>query len=134
VVAALLFVGLTSCATIAHHQFAKPATAWETRTGQLLYRRSRTTLVGDVVVRFTESGAFELTFSKGPGVTLLVLREDATFAEVKGPLAGPGWSGPIIRAPEQLRGWLALRDAIMGAKDRHLVRYASSAETFLLRF
>jgi hypothetical protein len=125
---------LISCATISRHQFAEPTAAWQTRTGQLLYRTAKTTLIGDVFVRFSKDGDFELTFSKGPGVTLLSLRQDVSFAEVKGGLAQRGWSGPIDRAPPQLRGWLGLRDAIVHAQDRDLVRYVAGAETFLLRF
>jgi hypothetical protein len=49
-----------------------------------MYRTTTTTLIGDVLIRFSKSGDFELTFSKGPGVTLLSLRQDATFAEVNG--------------------------------------------------
>jgi hypothetical protein len=131
---ALLFVDLASCATVSRHQFAEPTAAWSPRTGQLLYRTTKTTLIGDVFVRFSNTGDFELTFSKGPGVTLLSLRQDASFAEVRGPLAGPGWSGSIERAPKQLRGWLGLRDEIIHAQDRHVVRYVAGAETFLLRF
>jgi hypothetical protein len=134
VLLAFSIIDLTSCATVSRHQFAEPTAAWQTRSGQLLYRAANTTLIGDVVMRFSNTGDFELTFSKGPGITLLSLREDATFAEVKGPMAGPGWSGPIDRAPKQLRGWLELRDAIVRSQHRRLVRHASGAETFLLRF
>ncbi len=129
----LAIVDLASCATMSRHQFAQPTAAWQVRSGQLLYRAANTTLIGEVVVRSSNTGDFELTFSKGPGITLLSLREDADFAEAKGPLAGPGWSGQIARAPKQLRGWLGLRDAIMHAQDRHLVRHAAGTETFLLR-
>jgi hypothetical protein len=131
---ALAIVDLTSCATVSRHQFAEPTAAWQTRTGQLLYRKTNTTLIGDVVVRFSKNGDFELIFSKGPGVTLFSLRQDANFAEIKGGLAQRGWSGPIGHAPQQLRGWLGLRDAIVHAQDRHVVRHAAGAETFLLRF
>ncbi len=131
---ALLIVDLTACATISRHQFAEPTRDWQARSGQLLYRTQKTTLIGEVIVRFSKSGDFELTFSKGPGVTLLVLRQDATFAEVKGPLARQGCSGPIERAPPQLRGWLGLRDKILQAKNRQSVRYVAGAETFLFRF
>ena len=134
VLIALVIVDLAGCATMSRHQFAEPTAAWQTRTGQLLYRHASTTVIGDTIVRFTNTGDFELTFSKGPGVTLLSLRRDATFAQVKGALAGPGWSGPIERAPRQLRGWLGLRDAIMRAQDRHLVRHSSNGESFLVRF
>ena len=129
-----LVVDFAACATMSPHQFAELTAAWQTRNGQLLYWDGKTTLIGDAFVRFTRTGDFELIFSKGPGVTLLSLREDATFAEVRGALAGPGWLGPINRAPKQLRGWLRLRDAIASAQDRPLVRYASGGATFILRF
>ncbi|MFN2542246.1 MAG: hypothetical protein ABR514_08780 [Chthoniobacterales bacterium] len=67
-------------------------------------------------------------------MTLLTLRQDASFAEIKGPLARQGWSGPLDRAPKQLRNWLELRDKIIHAKDRHVIRHVSGSETFLLRF
>ena len=98
-----------------------------------MYRTANTTLVGDVLVRFSKSGDFELTFSKGPGVTLLSLRQDATFAEVKGPFAKAGWSGPVEQAPKPLRGWLGLRDKLIHSQDQS-VRYAAGNETFLFRF
>ena len=131
---ALLIVDLAGCATTSTHQFAEPKANWETRAGQLLYRNARTTVIGDVFVRFSDAGDFELTFSKGPGINLLLLRQDSTSAEVKGPIAGRGWSGPIDRAPQQLRGWLELRDKLVRAKDRHQLRHASGSETFVFRF
>lgn len=134
ILAALLMIDLTSCATVSRHQFAEPAGGWQTRTGQLLYRNATTTMIGEAIVRFSNSGDFELTFSKGPGLTLLVLREDRTFAELKGALARSGWSGPIERAPAQLRGWLQLRDQIIRAQSRKTIRVASGGETFLFRF
>jgi len=125
---------LASCATTSTHQFAEPTRDWQTCAGQLLYRNPKTTVIGDVVVRFSRNGDFELTFSKGPGVNLLILRRDSNFAEVKGPLAGHGWSGPIDRAPQQLRGWLELRDTVIRSEDRHQVRHVSGSETFVFRF
>ena len=130
---ATLALFLTGCATVSDHQFAGPTGDWQTRNGQLLYRTPKTTVIGDAFVRFSNAGDFELTFSKGP-VALFVLRRDERFAEVKGPLAGRGWAGPIGRAPQQLRGWLDLRDEVLRAKDRHLVRHVSGSETFVFRF
>ncbi|HST30961.1 MAG TPA: hypothetical protein VLK27_09015 [Chthoniobacterales bacterium] len=124
---------LTSCATTSTHQFATPANDWQTRNGQLLYRAPQRTVIGDAFVRFSNAGDFELTFSKGP-VTLFVLRQDSTFAEIRGPLSGRGWSGPVDHAPQQLRGWLGLRDEIIRAKDRHQARHVSGSETFVFRF
>jgi hypothetical protein len=131
---ALSIVDLTSCTTITRYQFAEPAANWDVRSGQLLYRTAGTTLIGDVIIRFSKGGDFALTFSKGPGVSLLSLRQDASFAEIKGPLAQSGWSGPIDHAPQQLRGWLGLRDKLIRAQDQQSVRSTAGNETFLFRF
>ncbi len=138
IVRSLALLGMTillaSCATTSTHQFAELKADWQTSTGQLLYRNPKTTVIGDVVVRSSNAGDFELTFSKGPGVNLLFLRQDPNFAEMKGPIAGRGWSGLIDRAPQQLHGWLELRDKIAHARDRHQVRHVSGSETFVFRF
>src|SRR6266446_9052374 len=94
-------VAVTSCATTSPHEFAEARADWQTRSGQLLYRNPKATVIGEVFVRFSKNGDFELTFSKGPGVTLLLIRQDAAFAEVRGALAGPGWSGPANQAPKK---------------------------------
>jgi hypothetical protein len=125
---------LTSCATISHHQFAQPATGWQTKTGQLMYRTAKTTLIGEAVVRFSNTGDFELTVSKGPGITFLSLRQDADFAELNANFTAQHWSGAVAQAPPQLRGWLGLRDQFLHAPDRKTLRYASGSETFLFRF
>jgi hypothetical protein len=98
-----------------------------------MYRTANTTLTGDVLVRFSKSGDFELIFSKGPGITLLSLRQDATFAKVKGPFAKTSWSGPVEQAPKPLRGWLGLRNKVIHSRDKS-VRYTLGNETFLFRF
>ena len=125
---------VTTCATISHHQFSDPSEGWQTRTGQLMYRTPKTTLIGDALVRFSKTGDFELTVSKGSAITLLSLRQDATFAEVKGAFARQGWSGPVEQAPPQLRGWLGLRDQFVHARDQKTLRYVSGNEKFLFRF
>jgi hypothetical protein len=134
IVIALAMVELTSCATTLRHQFAEPTPDWQVRSGQLLYRAPKIRLIGDVLVRSSQTGDFELTFSKGPGVTLLTIRQDASFAEVKGGLARGGWSGLVEQAPQQLRGWLGVRDKLNHSQDRHSVRYVAGNETFLFRF
>jgi len=125
---------VTSCTTISSHEFSQPNTGWETKTGQLMYRSPKATLIGDALVRFSKTGDFELTVSKGPGITLLSIRQDATFAEVKGAFARQGWSGLVAQAPPQLRGWLGLRDKFLQAPDQKTLRYVSGNETFLFRF
>jgi hypothetical protein len=125
---------VTSCANISSHEFSQPIAGWQTKSGQLMYRSPKTTLIGEALVRFSRTGDFELTVSKGPGVTLLSLRQDAAFAEVKGAFARQGWAGPVEQAPPQLRGWLALRDQFVRAPDQKTLRYVSGDETFLFRF
>jgi hypothetical protein len=134
VLLAVTLACLIGCATISRHEFSEPAAGWQTKSGQLMYRTPKTTLIGDALVRFSNSGDFELTVSKGPGITLLSLRQDATFAEVKGAFARQGWSGPVADAPPQLRGWLGLRDEFLRAPDQKTVRHVSGDESFLFRF
>lgn len=126
-------IGLTSCQTI-RHTFLGPARDWQARNGQLLYRGKKTTLIGEVLVRFSKAGDFELTFTKGPGIPLLEVRQDANFASVKGPLARGGWSGPSAQAPARLRGWLQLRELLMAAGEKPAVQHSLGAETFIFRF
>jgi hypothetical protein len=127
-------VCLTSCATISQHRFAEPAAGWQTRTGQLMYRTAKATLIGEAVVRFSKTGDFELTVSKGPGITLLSLRQDSDFAEFNANFTGQRWSGRVAQAPPQLRGWLTLRDQFLRAPNQKTLRHISGGETFLFRF
>jgi hypothetical protein len=99
-----------------------------------MYRSPKTTLISDALVRFSKMGDFELTLSKGPGITLLSLRQDTTFAKITGAFAGQGWSGSVAQAPQQLRGWLALRDQFLHAPNQKTLRYTAGDETFLFRF
>jgi hypothetical protein len=126
-----LIIGLTSCAS---HQFSLPAKDWQARSGQLLYRNANTTVVGDVLVRFSKAGDFELNFSKGPGVALFTIQQDASFARVQSGLSRLSWSGPSDRAPEQLRGWLSLREELIHAPDQKTIRHRIGQETFIFRF
>ncbi len=131
---AIISFYIISCATISQHEFSEPAIGWQTKSGQLMYRTPNATLIGEALVRFSKTGGFELTVSKGPGITLLSLRQDATFAEVKGALARQGWAGPVAQAPPQLRGWLGLRDQFLHTPDRKTLRYTTGSDTFVFRF
>jgi hypothetical protein len=126
-------LGLTSCQTIRHH-FLGPSRDWQARNGQLLYKGTRNRLIGEVLVRFSKAGDFELTFTKGPGFALLEVRQDANFASVKGPLARGGWSGPSAQAPVRLRGWLQLREVLMASGAKTSVSHSAGSETFIFRF
>ena len=99
-----------------------------------MYRTANATLIGEAIVRFSKTGDFELTVSKGPGITLLSLRQDAEFAEFNASFTGQRWSGPTAQAPQQLRGWLGLRDQFLRAPNQKTLRYVSGSETFQFRF
>ena len=124
-------VVLSSCAI---HQFAPPSAAWSTRNGQLSYRGKKTSLIGEVLVRYSNGGDFELVFSKGPGVSLFVMHTDPIFAHMQGPLAGVPWSGPLQRPPARAEGWLALRREILRNPEKQIIRVSEGPETFVLRF
>jgi len=64
---------LTSCQTTSRHLFSEPGRDWQAKVGQLQYHGRKTTLIGEVLVRYSKQGDFELTFTKGPGVTLMMI-------------------------------------------------------------
>jgi hypothetical protein len=99
-----------------------------------MYRSAKATLIGEAIVRFSNTRDFELTVSKGPGITLLSLRQDAEFAEFNASFTDQRWSGPTSSSPPQLRGWLGLRDQFLHAPNQKMLRYVSDGETFLFRF
>jgi hypothetical protein len=136
-ISAVTIIACTGCATNSGHSFSDPTADWQARNGQLLYRNATTTLIGEVFVRFSKkTGDFELNFSKGPGVMLLVIRQDSAFARVTGALARRGWSGKVDQAPLQLRGWLELRAKFFGpdvAQKSH-VTLSHNKETWVLHF
>jgi hypothetical protein len=129
---AAILIALTGCAVF--HHFALPGKDWQSRSGQLLYRTGQMTVAGDVLVRFSKSGDFELTFSKGPGINLFTIEQDANFAQVKSSLSHLSWSGPVDRAPRQLRGWLSLREKLIASPNEKVVRQKLDDETFVFRF
>ena len=135
----LLALGLTSCQTTGttaatSHQFAEPSADWQTKAGQLAYTDKQTSLIGEVLVRYSTKGDFQLTFTKAGGITLLSLRQDATFGKVEGPLARRAWIGPLTKPPARVRGWFELRDKIVNGRGGAAIRHDSGDQTFTLRF
>jgi hypothetical protein len=124
---------LTSCQTL-RHQFVSPEPDWQSKIGQLQYRGPKTSLIGDVLVRYSKAGDFELTFSKGPGVILLTVRQDDRFVRVSGPLARGSWSGPPNEAPARLRGWVSLRQLLVRSPTEPLVRQTIGPDRFTFAF
>ncbi len=132
ILGALCAIAFASCQTTSTHQFAAPTNAWQTRTGQLAYKGSRISLIGEVIVRSSPDGAMEFIFTKGPGVTLMHVQQDAQFASAEGPLSHGHWSGPVAKAPVRLRGWFGLREKILAGGPA--IQVTEGAETFRLRF
>ena len=131
---ALAVATLTGCGLLSGHHFALPAKDWQTRNGQLMYRTAGMTVTGEVLVRFSTAGDFELTFSKGPGVNLFTIQQDASYARVTSSLSHLSWSGRPSDAPRQVRGWLSLREKLIAAPHERIVRHKVGDETFVFRF
>ncbi len=129
----LILLCLTSCQTL-RHQFASPEPDWQSRSGQLQYRGPKTSLIGEVLVRYSKQGDFELTFSKGPGVILLTIHQDQKFVRVSGPLARGSWSGPPNETPARLRGWVSLRSLLLQGKEESLLRQSLGPDRFTFAF
>ncbi len=130
--AAVFLCALAACQTTSTPQFANPAPDWQTRAGQLAYSGAKMSLIGEMLIRSSTSGDFELTFSKGPGVTLLLIRQNAKFARASGPLARGSWSGPIANAPARLRGWFSLKEKIIAGGSS--IRVSEGGDSFNLQF
>jgi len=129
----LALLCLTSCQAL-RHQFASPEPDWQSKVGQLQYRGPKTSLIGEVLVRYSNQGDFELTFSKGPGVTLLTVRQNDELVRVSGPLARGSWSGPPAKTPARLRGWVSLRALLLRSKNQSLVRQTIGPDSFTFAF
>ena len=126
-------VCLTDCA-IFRHQFVSPAPDWQSRIGQLQYRGAKISLIGEVLVRYSSAGDFELTFTKGPGVPLIKVQQDEKFVRVSGVLARGSWSGAPNEAPARLRGWVALRKLLLGSPSQSRPRLTTAHESFSFAF
>ena len=98
------------------------------------YRGPKTSLIGEVLVRYSNKGDFELTFSKGPGITLLTVRQNDKFVRVSGPLARGSWSGPPNETPARLRGWVSLRELVLRSKTQSFVRQTVGPDSFTFAF
>jgi hypothetical protein len=124
---------LTSCQSI-RDRFTQPAPDWQSRVGQLQYHGPKTSIIGEVLVRYSSAGDFELTFSKGPGIILLTVRQNDKFVRVSGPLARGSWSGSPEHAPVHLRGWVSLREALLRSRGEALVRQNVGTDHFTFAF
>jgi hypothetical protein len=81
----LAVILLAGCATT-RHQFTEPDASWKSATGQLRYKGSGLTIIGELLV--SRSGdAARIEFSKGAGLSLIRIFADKTHLRFEGPLA-----------------------------------------------
>ena len=81
--------------------------------GQMLYAGKKRTFVGDFTVRQSPTD-FALDVTKGPGMELILIRENGdNLARVEA--LGHTWQGnPQVFTPAQVQNWLALREVFAG--------------------
>jgi len=83
----------------------------KTHDGQMVYQTSRTSIVGDVILRTSPNGDYDLVFLKG-GVQVLQVQAHGGELVATGLFAGNGWTGPVERAQGPLRSWALLRQVV----------------------
>jgi len=81
--------------------------------GQVLYAGKKRTFVGEFTVRQSPTD-FALDVTKGPGMELILIRENGdNLARVEA--LGHTWQGdPRHFVPPQVRNWVALREVFSG--------------------
>jgi len=81
--------------------------------GQMLYEGKKRTFVGDFTVRQSPTD-FALDVTKGPGIELILMRENGDKL-VRIEALGHTWQGdPQHFVPAQVRNWVALREVFAG--------------------
>ena len=81
--------------------------------GQMLYIGKKHTFVGEFTVRQSPTD-FALDVTKGPGMQLILLRENGDNL-VRVEAMGHTWQGnPHVFVPPQVRNWVALREVFTG--------------------
>jgi len=108
VLAAVLFPG---CATT-NNSFPSPGADWKTFQGQLHYTSAAgKSIIGDVVIRRSPHGDFQLEFQSGPGFPLIRLWQSGEVARAEGVFARGAWQGSAAKPPQRLKSWFKLRDS-----------------------
>ncbi len=111
---------LTGCQTASG--FPQPAANWQTFQGQLRYSSGTTgkSVIGDVVIRRSPLGDFQLEFQSGPGFPLMRLYRSGDQVRTEGVLARGSWQGAAEKAPKPLLGWASLPTAFAGHQHKRL--------------
>ncbi len=115
----LLFPALAAAAMLRRCRAARPISfpltipAGRNVAGQMLYSGKKRTFVGEFTVRQSPTD-FALDVTKGPGMELILVRENGDNL-VRVEALGHTWQGnPRLFVPPQVRNWVALRDVFAG--------------------
>ncbi len=135
----LLLAALVSgCQTAS--TFPAPGADWQTHSGQMQYVSAEgKSIIGEVVVRRSKQGDFQLAFSSGPGFPLMRLWKSGDRLRAEGALARGSWQGAAGKAPKPLQGWVSLparfEAAVKGAAPAHFTISApETRERFAFHF
>ena len=112
--AAAIFITLPGCST---GIFPEYNPAGRNIAGQMLYSGKKRTFVGEFTVRQSPTD-FALDVTKGPGMQLILVREnDDNLVRVEA--LNHTWQGnPRHFVPPQVRNWVALREVFSGGAPR----------------
>ncbi|MGA3170809.1 MAG: hypothetical protein ABSE62_07320 [Chthoniobacteraceae bacterium] len=106
----LAAAALAGCAT---HIFPAYNPAGQNVAGQMLYSSKKRTFVGEFTVRQSPTD-FALDVTKGPGMELILVRENGDNL-VRVEALNHAWQGdPRHFVPPQVRNWVALREVFAG--------------------
>jgi hypothetical protein len=108
--AAAAMLALPGCST---HLFPAYNPAGRNVAGQMLYSGKKRTFVGEFTVRQSPTD-FALDVTKGPGMELILVRENGDNL-VRVEALGHTWQGnPRLFVPPQVRNWVAMREVFAG--------------------
>jgi hypothetical protein len=79
--------------------------------GQMVYQTPRTSIAGDVILRTSPSGDYDLVLLKG-GVQVLQVQAHDDQLVASGLFARNGWTGPLDRAPGPLKSFALLKQVV----------------------
>ena len=113
-----LFICLlvTGCAGVSQ-LLPPPGQGWTTHLGQLAYSSKKRDFMGDIVMQVSPDGGIKLDFMKGPGPSLVSIRQTTERARVEGALMPIAWQGAPASAPALLSGWLTIQPTLQALQS-----------------
>jgi hypothetical protein len=125
---------LSGCQT-ARTSFPAPGADWQTFAGQLHYTSATgRSIIGDVVIRRSPHGDFQLEFASGPGFPLMRIWQSGEVARAEGALARGSWQGPANKPPKRLEGWFHLRETFAHQTHPRQLSANQGGEHFAFHF